>query len=247
MILPDSVPLRSDIDLQSVLGEYVSFALRNSSDFVFEHSYVLSNVIMMVWSIVYHSWLTFALLILANVLWIIPNQRKNMHNLSPTMVIYAEFLLISQYLYCMDLTEDELATDVVGSGFNLTQFGFIRYRKYPCAPLLLKTLFTITFWMTLRQTNYEEQQLLDNLTAPYFGRSGSQMGYKPKTNLKKSKLVSKAGTLFKTMLMEVWIWIVALALFLYVIYDARMTVFRIIYMALFLTFMITFHVNFNYI
>lgn len=241
----DSVPLRSDVDLQSVLGEVVTFALRNSADFVFEHSYVLSNVIMMVWSIVYHSWLTFIFLLIANLLWIIPNQRRNMHNLSPIMVIYAEFLLISQYLYCMDLTEDELPTNIEGSRFNLTQVGFIRYRQNPCAPLLLKTLFTITFLMTLRQTYYEEAQLLDDLTAPFFGRS--QMGSKLKPNLKKSKLVSKAGTLFKSMLMEVWIWIVTFALFLYAIYNERMTVFRIIYMALFLTFMITFHVNVNYL
>lgn len=63
---------------------------------------------MQVWSIVYHSWLTFIFLLFANLLWIIPNQRANMHRASPIVVIYATFLLISQYLYCMNLTEDEL-------------------------------------------------------------------------------------------------------------------------------------------
>lgn len=65
-----------------------------------------------VWSIVYHSWLTFVFLLLANLLWIIPNQRKNMHRLSPIIVVYAEFLLLAQYVYCMNLTEDELPSSI---------------------------------------------------------------------------------------------------------------------------------------
>lgn len=54
-------------------------------------------------------------LLIANLLWIIPNQRKNMHRISPFVVIYAEFLLIAQYLYCMNLTEDELPSYVAVS------------------------------------------------------------------------------------------------------------------------------------
>lgn len=64
------------------------------------------------WSIVYHSWLTFVLLLWANVLWMIPNQRKAMMRSSPFIVLYAEVLLVAQYIYGMDLENSELPTKV---------------------------------------------------------------------------------------------------------------------------------------
>lgn len=202
-----------------------------------------------VWSIVYHSWLTFVFLIFANILWIIPNQRKNMHRISPFVVFYAEFLLIAQYLYCMNLTESELPSYVDTKGINLAQIGFIRYDKYPCLPLLLKTLFTCTFWLTLRQMKYEDtlqrqSSTLAHLAAPFHvtvSAATTDLGQKPET--KKSKLMMKAGTIFQAILMQFWIWIVVFALFFFSVYGKDMTVFRIVYMGLFLTFMVTFQVS----
>lgn len=52
------------------------------------------------------------LLLWANVLWMIPNQRKAMMRSSPFIVIYAELLLIAQYIYGMDLNNDELPSHV---------------------------------------------------------------------------------------------------------------------------------------
>lgn len=60
----------------------------------------------------YHSWLTFVLLLWANLLWMIPNQRKAMMRSSPFIVVYAEILLICQYIYGMNLTNDELPSKV---------------------------------------------------------------------------------------------------------------------------------------
>lgn len=181
------------------------------------------------WSIVFHSWLAFVFLLVANLLWIIPNQRRNMHRISPLVVIYAELLLIAQYLYCMNLTEDELPTTVKSKHYNLAQIGFVRYRTYPCFPLLLKTLFTVTFWLTLRQTKYEDSVRPDSSTASL--------------GLKGVARKSKAASIFKLILTEVWIWIVVFALFSFAIFGETMTVFRILHMALFLTFMITFQVK----
>lgn len=78
----------------------------------------LSNKIIIIqftlqtWSIMYHSWLTFVLLLWANIIWIIPNQRKHMLRSSPFLVVYAELLLIANYIYGMNLTEDELPTTI---------------------------------------------------------------------------------------------------------------------------------------
>lgn len=70
----------------------------------------------------FHSWLTFVLLIWANLIWIMPNQRKNMLNSSPFLVIYAELLLLAQYLYGMKLTDDELPSTVNVSSLNAPPF-----------------------------------------------------------------------------------------------------------------------------
>lgn len=185
---------------------------------------------------------------MANLVWVIPNQRKNMHRISPFVVIYAEFLLITQYLYCMNLTEDELPSYVDTKGINLAQIGFIRYTTYPCVPLLLKTLFTVTFWLTLRQMKYEatldrQNSTLTHLAAPFHVTvSAATTDMCPKAETKKSRIMMKAGTIFKAILMQIWIWIVVFALFFFSIYGKEMTVFRITYMALFLTFMITLQV-----
>lgn len=203
------------------------------------------------WSIVYHSWLTFVFLLVANLLWIIPNQRKNMHRISPFVVIYAEFLLLAQYLYCMNLTEEELPSHIDMEGISLEQIGFIRYTTYPCIPLLLKTLFTITFWLTLRQMKYEatlnrQASTLAHLAAPFqltVGAATTDMATNPET--KKSKIMMKAGAAFKSALLQIWIWIVIFAMFFFSIYGDKMTVFRVTYMVLFLVFVITFQVNAN--
>lgn len=173
-----------------------------------------------------------------------------MHRISPFVVIYAEFLLIAQYLYCMNLNENELPSHVDTTGINLSQIGFIRYKTYPCGPLLLKTLFTFTFWLTLRQMKYEDtsrrqSSTLAHLAAPFHvtvSAATTDLGPKPET--KKSKLMLKAGTIFKSILMQIWIWVVVFALFFFAMYGKNMTVFRIAYMTLFLTFMITFQVCF---
>lgn len=54
-------------------------------------------------------------------MWMIPNQRKAMMKSSPIIVLYAEILLIIQYLYSMNLTEAELPTKVNVSIFRFSK------------------------------------------------------------------------------------------------------------------------------
>lgn len=67
---------------------------------------------MMTWSITYHSWLSFVFLLWANVVWMIQDQRSFTLKSSPVLVIYAQILLLAQYIYGMNLTEDELPSTV---------------------------------------------------------------------------------------------------------------------------------------
>lgn len=138
-------------------------------------------------------------------------------------------------------------------GINMAQIGFVRYTSYPCGPLLLKTLFTLAFWVTLRQRIYEsnlqrQSSTLAHLAAPFQVTVGAATtDLSAKAADKKSKFIIKAGSIIKTVLLQLWIWIVVFTLFLCAIYGPRMTAFRITYMALFLTFLITFQVFYLFI
>ena len=116
---------------------------------IINSSYLATNIIMMVktskristiiskflllkflfecrqtWSIMYHSWTTFALLLWALVLWMVPNKRVSMMKCSPFIVTYAMLLLLVQYIYSMDLTEEELPTKI--NGISVSEIGFIK-------------------------------------------------------------------------------------------------------------------------
>jgi len=96
---------------------------------------------MQAWSITYHSWLTFVLLLWSSILWILPNQRHSMMRCSPFLVVYAIFLLLAQYIYGMDLTDAELPDKV--NDVNLRQIGFMKTTKLPCEPLFIKVMHFI--------------------------------------------------------------------------------------------------------
>ncbi|XP_035777469.1 piezo-type mechanosensitive ion channel component-like isoform X4 [Anopheles albimanus] len=243
----------------SSIFEQALLAVRNVASYIYMNSYIFTNVIMMVWSIMYHSWLTFVLLIWANLIWIMPNHRKNMLNSSPFLVIYAELLLLAQYLYGMNLTEEELPTVIDGSSFNLEQLGFVRRLEYPCVPLLVKSLFTTMFWISLRQQIQEKhterrESMIANMASPIqlpigaattaatgpAGASGDRAQEK-----KSSAFVTQIAKFFKSFMIKFWIWMVALTLFLSAIIGNRMTMFRIVYMVLFLAFVLTFQFSFK--
>jgi hypothetical protein len=100
-------------------------------------------MIVQAWSITYVSCLTFVFLLLANILWLLPNQRHCMKRCSPFLVVYAIFLLLAQYICGMDLTSDELPDKV--NGLNLRQIGFARTTELPCEPLFIKVMHVIYF------------------------------------------------------------------------------------------------------
>lgn len=229
--------------------EQFAAATGSVASFIYQNSYIFTNVVMMTWSIVYHSWFGFVYLLWANLIWIIPNQRTNMLRSSPFLVIYAEILLLINYVYGMDLTDDELPSRVPTKGISLAQIGIIKYREYPCWPLILKSLFTAMFWVTLRQMIQEKKaqrksSALADMVAPLqVTVSPAASALTPKPEPKTSEFIAKTGKLINAFLVKGWIWIVASTLFFFGIYGQRMTGFRIIYMALFLFFVITFQLS----
>ncbi|CAG2063917.1 unnamed protein product, partial [Timema podura] len=286
------------------------------------------------WSITYHSWLTFVLLLWASVLWIVPNQRRSMLRCSPFLVFYSLFLLLSQYIYSMDLTEAELPQKV--EGFNLKQIGFVKALYLPIRPILVKSLhmiidsvvfqslhtiidtlvfqslkmiidtvvfqslhtiidivvfqslhmikdnvmfqslhmikdnvmfqslhmiihnvvfqslYTIMFWTTLRQFMQErfEQRsssTLEDMVAPLQITVGTATrGFSMSSEPQSSPFMTKLGACLQAFFTKFWIWVVAIMLFGISFVGTRMTVLRIIYMALFLVFILTFQVSYQF-
>ncbi|CAO1304226.1 unnamed protein product [Diamesa serratosioi] len=230
--------------------EQIGMAAANIATFIYKNSYIFTNVVMMAWSIVYHSWVGFVLLIWANLIWIIPNQRKNMLKTTPYLVAYAEFLLLATYLYGMDLTDDELPSNVDINGINLPQIGFIKYPHYPVGPIAIKSFFNVMFWASLRQMLQEKRSEkqsrgLADMVAPLQLTVGAATANLPKKATTESAFITKMGKLINTFLIKFWIWIVVATLFVCGTAGTQMTGFRIVYMALFLVFVLTFQFSFS--
>lgn len=84
-----------------------------------------------VWSITYHSWLTFVLLLWACLIWTVRSRHHFAMLCSPFLLLYGVALCSLQYVWGMDLAP-ELPTRV---GFmSLEQLGLV-HPKYPCLDL----------------------------------------------------------------------------------------------------------------
>ncbi|KAH8312575.1 hypothetical protein KR044_011541, partial [Drosophila immigrans] len=238
-------------DEPSTLEQFF-YMICDVTSFIYKNSYILLNIIMMasreilIWSIIYHSWLTFVLLIWANVLWIIPNQRRSMMRSSFFVVLYAEFLIITQYIYGLNLNESELPTKV--HGINLEQIGFAHPANngiQPCVPLIVKTAFLLVFWITSHQyfkENVDQRADSDNLMQ-FFGtehsRSENTLFEKSRAHRAFLFIFESVSNLFTRM----WMWLLIFLIFLCAMIDQAMTGFRICYMSLFLLFLMVFQMS----
>ncbi|XP_034113348.1 piezo-type mechanosensitive ion channel component [Drosophila albomicans] len=226
--------------------EQFFYMISDGTSFIYKNSYILLNVIMMIWSIIYHSWLTFVLLIWANVLWMIPNQRRSMMRSSFFVVLYADFLIIAQYIYGLNLNDSELPTKI--SGINLQQIGFSHpYNDgiQPCFPLFVKTSFLLIFWITSHQYFKEkaDQKVHNDVLMQFFGvsflRSDNTLFEKSRAHRAFIFIVESVSNLITRM----WMWLLIFLIFLCAMIDKVMTGFRICYMSLFLLFLMAFQMS----
>nr|XP_018904348.1 PREDICTED: piezo-type mechanosensitive ion channel component isoform X5 [Bemisia tabaci] len=231
-------------DMSPSMAEYLMDALMTISHFVTRTSYIATNIIMMSWSIMFHSWLTFVLLIWAIILWMLPNQRKIMLRSSPFLVLYAELLLLSQYLYELGFLDlEHLGHDNIKNADKNS--------PVPVKNILIKTLFTSMFLLTLRQYIEEKREAkkvsaVAGMMAPlqdFVVETHSAMD--PGVHTKGSQVMKQVGERIRSFLTKFWIWVVAQILFAIGIMGDRMTIFRIIYMALALVFILTFQLSWH--
>nr|XP_032529522.1 piezo-type mechanosensitive ion channel component-like [Danaus plexippus plexippus] len=166
-------------------------------------SYIATTITMMAWSIMFHSWLTFVFLMWANIVWLCQDQRSFMLKTSPVLVLYAMLLLVAQYVYGMNLTESELPSNI--TEVNLQQIGLGRSSGEPCVPLLIKSLFTCMFWVTLRQRVQELRAKSDQGAPLQLTSLGSEE--------RPSRLLSILGDCLRAACARYWIYVVVIMLF----------------------------------
>ncbi|XP_061162541.1 piezo-type mechanosensitive ion channel component 2-like [Saccostrea echinata] len=240
--------------------------------FIMKQSYVLSLIAMMAWSITYHSWMTFVLLLAACFIWMVPQSRKACLLCSPLIVFYGEALLIIQFVYGMNLKE----LPEESNGIQLAEIGLKKF-KYPCLQLALQILFTSMFWLTMRQFIRERRALkkqdrtqvpLDTINSEEATRgswfqgwirlrdfsdheegvrditqSGTYIPNLDQVDGYDSQTVKQTGQYLWNLLSKYWIFVCTGMMLLISIYEV--VVFRIIYLLLFLLFMLTFQMSYT--
>ncbi|KAF8565390.1 hypothetical protein P879_05239 [Paragonimus westermani] len=116
---------------------------------IIRNSYIVTLIAMMAWAVAYRSWLSFILLLSACILWISPNSRSACLYASPLIVLYAIVLILIQYVYCMNLTGEELPQEVTPDGLQFSELGMQKWPN-PVGALGLQITFLVSFWLTLR-------------------------------------------------------------------------------------------------
>ncbi|XP_073926448.1 piezo-type mechanosensitive ion channel component 2 isoform X3 [Castor canadensis] len=222
--------------------------------FIMKQSYICALIAMMAWSITYHSWLTFVLLIWSCTLWMIRNRRKYAMISSPFMVIYGNLLLVLQYIWSFELPEIKKVP------------GFLE-KKEP-GELASKILFTITFWLLLRQHLTEQKALQEKealLSEVKIGseeheekdeelqdipEEGEPREKEEDEEVKEEKqeirkleeeevedddqdIMKVLGNLVVAMFIKYWIYVCG-GMFFFVSFEGKIVMYKIIYMVLFL-------------
>ncbi|XP_075126814.1 piezo-type mechanosensitive ion channel component 2 [Leptodactylus fuscus] len=193
--------------------------------FIMKQSYICALISMMAWSITYHSWLTFVLLIWSCALWMIRDRRKYAMLSSPFMVVYGNLLVTLQYIWSIDLPTE--LKDISG----------LLERKSP-EELASKILFNVTFWLLLRQ-HLTEQKILKVQEATL---SEIKVGSQDKEEeIQKTEdeeedendIMKVLGNMVMAMFVKYWIYVCG-GMFFFVSFEGKIVMYKIIYMMLFL-------------
>ncbi|NXN14033.1 PIEZ1 protein, partial [Indicator maculatus] len=210
--------------------------LRTLGHVIMKQSYVCALIAMMVWSITYHSWLTFVLLLWACLIWIVRSRHHFAMLCSPFLLLYGIALCSLQYVWGMDLVP-ELPTRV---GFmSLEQLGLV-HPKYPCLDLGAKLLLTLTFWLLLRDFVKEKVLTRRSPTTPLL-----EVTISSDAESSRQRDVLKAlGSLVTDFYAKYWICVCA-GMFIVVSFAGRLVLYKIVYMFLFLLCLTLFQVYYS--
>ncbi|XP_036780134.2 piezo-type mechanosensitive ion channel component 1 isoform X4 [Manis pentadactyla] len=202
---------------------------------IMDQSYVCALIAMMVWSITYHSWLTFVLLLWACLIWTVRSRHQLAMLCSPFILLYGLALCGLHYVWAMDLSS-ELPTTL--GPVSLRQLG-LEHTRYPCLDLGAMLLYTLTFWLLLRQ--FVKEKLLRKAGAPAALTEVTVAGTEP---TRTQTLLQSLGRLVAGLHAKYWIYVCA-GMFIVVSFAGRLVVYKIVYMLLFLLCLTLFQVYYS--
>uniref|UniRef100_A0A671QYY7 Piezo-type mechanosensitive ion channel component 1-like n=1 Tax=Sinocyclocheilus anshuiensis TaxID=1608454 RepID=A0A671QYY7_9TELE len=190
---------------------------------ILQQSYICALIAMMVWSITYHSWLTFVLLLWSCVIWMLRARQHFATLCSPFILLYGLALCCLQYVWALDL-ETELPQHI--GTMSLHQLGLDR-AQYPCLRLGATLLFTLTFWLLLRQSVKDMFSRKKRVTAPLQEvTTGESTG-------RNESILKVFGGLVMSLYAKYWIYVCG-GMFIMVSFAGKLVAYKIIYMLLFL-------------
>ncbi|XP_064410244.1 piezo-type mechanosensitive ion channel component 2 [Latimeria chalumnae] len=195
--------------------------------FIMKQSYICALIAMMAWSITYHSWLTFVLLIWSCALWMVRDRRKYAMLSSPFMVFYGNLLLVLQYIWSFELHELPKLS------------GFLERRDVPFQELGSKILCEITFWLLLRQHLTEQkdklkkESALSAVTVEKDEKAEEEQKEEEEEEGDDQDMMKVLGNMVMGMFVKYWIYVCG-GMFFFVSFEGRIVMYKIIYMMLFL-------------
>lgn len=190
---------------------------------VMQQSYVCALIAMMVWSITYHSWLTFVLLLWACLIWMLRSRRHAATLCSPFILLYGLALCCLQYVWAMEL--EPVLPNKVGT-MSLRQLGLDR-AEYPCLRLGAMLLFTLTFWLLVRQSVKENFRRKIKMSTPLQEVTTKELSAGSESVLK------VLGGMVMSCYAKYWIYVCG-GMFIMVSFAGKLVAYKIIYMLLFL-------------
>ncbi|XP_055298732.1 piezo-type mechanosensitive ion channel component-like isoform X4 [Sitodiplosis mosellana] len=202
--------------------------------FMCRHNNIGSNLMMMLWSIVFRSYLSIVFLFVVSVLWTLPIARKSVLLINLFVVFYADLLLVCQYFYCIILTADELPFSDQATFSMLAQIGVVRYEIFPCVPLLFKAICTITFCFTLRREHVASRDA---------EQKRASARYSFQISSEKKDTIWKCFDFGVNGLSQIWVLMILVTMFIYAIYGYEVNFMKLSYMIYVLVFVISYQLS----
>ncbi|XP_035273353.1 piezo-type mechanosensitive ion channel component 1 isoform X2 [Anguilla anguilla] len=190
---------------------------------VLEQSYVCALIAMMVWSITYHSWLTFVLLLWSCLIWMLRARRRFAMLCSPFILLYGVTLCGLQYIWALDLKTELPQT---WGTLSLRQLG-LSHDSHPCLRLGAMLLYTLTFWLLLRESVKDGFGRKKSSAAPLLEVTSGE------SSEQKRSILQALGRTVMSCYAKYWIYVCG-GMFIMVSFAGKLVGYKIVYMLLFL-------------
>ncbi|XP_035014498.2 piezo-type mechanosensitive ion channel component 2 [Hippoglossus stenolepis] len=202
-----------------------------------KHSYVSALIIMMVWSITYNNWLTFALLVWSCIIWMMRDRRRYAMMSAPFLAVYGTVLLVLGFLSSLRLSRAELYPGLPPA--VIVDFDLNSYHPAPCVHLGAKVFYSFSFWLMFRQQlkeRQEEQSLKDE--------SLDEVKVVSLEENPPSALIVMLISGVKGTLVKYWI-LFCCSMFFVISFSGKVVVYKILYIVLFLFCVVLYQIRYD--